>query len=351
MSFARPTLSEINDRARADFNGRLSGADSRLRRSALDVIARVHSGGVHGLYGFIEWVSRQILPDTADADVLVRWASIFGVSRKAAEPAIGSITMTGVNGTAIPEGAVLQRGDQVEYVVTADAVIALGTATVAVEAATPGAGGNAEAGVLVTLTSPIAGVTSTAVAAVGGLVGGADEEDDGSLRERLLDRIRQQPMGGAQSDYERWAREVAGVTRAWVYPELNGLGTVGVGFVMDDREDIIPLSGDVTAVAAHIAPLRPVTAAVTVFAPTADPLDLEIAITPDTPGIRAAIEAELRDLLRREAEPGGTLLISHIRQAISTAAGEVDHVLTTPTANVVSAAGELAVLGDIDWGD
>jgi uncharacterized phage protein gp47/JayE len=349
MPFNRPTLSDIADRTRNDLNARLPGADSRLRRSGLDVLGRMHSGAVHGLYGFIEFISRQILPDTADAEHLQRWASIFGVARKAAEAAGGLVTMTGANGSAIPQGAVLQRGDQAEYVVAEAAVIALGTAAVAVTASTPGVTGNAVAGVALTLTSPISGVATNAVVAGGGLTGGVDEEGDDSLRARLLARIREQPMGGAQSDYERWAREVPGVTRAWVYPGIGGLGTVGVAFVMDNREDIVPLSADVDAVEAYIAARRPVTADVTVFAPAADPLDLTIDITPDTPEVRAAIEAELRDLLRREAEPGGTLLISHIRQAISQAAGETDHVLTTPAANVVSAAGDLAVLGTITW--
>ena len=60
-------------------------------------------------------------------------------------------------------------------------------------------------------------------------------------------------------------------------------------------------------------------------------------------------EAELRDLIRREAEPSGTLLISHIREAISVAAGERDHVLVTPAANVECDIGEVPTFGDITW--
>ena len=58
-----------------------------------------------------------------------------------------------------------------------------------------------------------------------------------------------------------------------------------------------------------------------------------------------AVEAELADLIRRESEPGGTLLVSHIREAISTSAGETDHVLTSPTADVVEQATEIATYG------
>jgi uncharacterized phage protein gp47/JayE len=65
--------------------------------------------------------------------------------------------------------------------------------------------------------------------------------------------------------------------------------------------------------------------------------------------VREQVAAELSDLLRREAEPGGTILISHIREAISTAVGEVDHVVVSPVANVAHAPHEMPVTGEITW--
>lgn len=349
MPFSRPTLTTLIDRARGDLDGRLPGADSRLRRSVLDVLARMHAGGLHGVYGYMDWAARQLMPDTAEADHLDRWSSVWGVSRKAAVAATGDLTLTGDNGVEILAGALLQRGDGVDYVTLADVTIAGGVATVAAEAVAAGADGNADTGIALTFVSPVAGVSSTATVAGPGITAGLDQEDDESLRGRLLERIRQQPRGGAATDYVRWAKEVPEVTRAWVYPEKNGLGTVGVAFVMDGRADIIPLAGDVTAVDDWIADRRPVTADVEVFAPVADPMDLTIELTPDTADVRTAVEAALGDLLAREAEPGGTILLSHIREAISIAAGETDHVLTVPAANYVSSAGEIAVLGTITW--
>ena len=41
--------------------------------------------------------------------------------------------------------------------------------------------------------------------------------------------------------------------------------------------------------------------------------------------------------------------MSHIREAISTAAGETDHVLTSPTADVVESATEIATLGTVTF--
>lgn len=51
---------------------------------------------------------------------------------------------------------------------------------------------------------------------------------------------------------------------------------------------------------------------------------------PDTTAVRAAITSSLKDLHEREAGLGDKLLISHIREAISGAAGETDHPLTLP---------------------
>jgi uncharacterized phage protein gp47/JayE len=65
--------------------------------------------------------------------------------------------------------------------------------------------------------------------------------------------------------------------------------------------------------------------------------------------VRANVEAELRDLIRREAEPGKKMLLSKIREAISTAIGEYDHNITLPAGDVTYAAGEIAVMGTITW--
>lgn len=84
-------------------------------------------------------------------------------------------------------------------------------------------------------------------------------------------------------------------------------------------------------------------------APTAAPLNLTIQLTPNTAAVRAAVTAELADVVRREAMPGGTLLLSHLREAISVAAGEINNVLSTPTADVTHAPGQMPVLGTITW--
>ncbi|MCY1365321.1 Baseplate J-like protein [compost metagenome] len=122
-----------------------------------------------------------------------------------------------------------------------------------------------------------------------------------------------------------------------------------VRVVCDNEPDLIPTQPVLDAVAAHIDVVRPVTAEVFVVAPEAVPINFQIQLVPDTLLVRERVTDALRDLLRREAVPGGTILRSHISEAISTAIGESDHVLVAPAANVVHAAGEIAVFGGITW--
>jgi len=351
MPFARPSLAEIIDRVVADIGTRLPGvAGAVLRRSLLGIIGRSQAGAAHLLYGYIDWVARQALPDTAEREYLQRWAAIWGITRNAATFAEGSVTFTGANGAAIPAGTIVQRQDGVQYATQAAATIAGGTATVAVEASVAGTDGNLLVGASVFLLSPIAGVQSSAMVAAGGITGGDDVESDERLLARLLQRIRNPPQGGAEADYVLWALEVPGVTRVWVYPMQLGAGTVTVLFVNDDDPvSIIPDAAEVAEVQAHIDGRRPVTAEVFVAAPTATPLDMTIALDPNTASVQQAVLAELQDLLTREAQPGGTILISRLREAVSIAAGEGDNSIITPAANVTHAAGEMAVLGTVTF--
>ena len=348
--YSRPTLADIVQRVRTDVLSRLS-TDDLLRRADAEVYARVLGGVAHGLYGFIDWLSDQVIYDTADLEFLERWCSIWGITRKVATAASGTVTFVVQAGATIPSNTTLQALDGVQYLTTADAVVVGTSATAPVLAVLAAAAGNRLAGQSLTLVSPVAGVQSTTTAGL--LSGGADVETDDALRARLLARIQQPPQGGAAADYIAWALAVSGVTRAWVYPQELGAGTVTVRFVRDNDGTgaaIIPDGTEVAAVQAYIDALRPVTAQVTVVAPAAVPLAFTITgLTPATAAVQLAVQTELQDLILREATPGGTLLVSHMRAAISAATGETDFVLTIPAANVVSTVGNMTTMGAITW--
>jgi len=354
MAYAKPTLPTLIERIQSDAESRLPGTDPRLRRALLYIITRAQAGAIYDNYGYIDWVSKQIIPDTAEAEVLDRHASWWGVPRLAAAPATGSVDLTGTDGNAVPAGTALQRSDGIQYTTDATVTISGGVATVAVTAAEGGQTTNATAGQTLTFVSPVAGVQSSATVASAGLTGGSDTESDDALRARLRQRVQQRPQGGALADYETWALEVAGVTRVWVLPDWTGAGTVGVSFTRDDDTSIIPDASEVAAVQSYIDARRPVTASLTVFAPTPVAQDITIKLAPSNATVQAAVETELADLFLREAavEDGngsGTILLSHLDEAISIATGETDHVLVAPTADITLSVGEIATLGTITW--
>lgn len=349
MPFNRPSMPEIVERVATDIESRLPGTDARLRRSNLGVLGRVLAAVSHGLHGFIAYIARQVIPDTAEGEFLERWASIWIEGRTAATPAQGSVQLTGLNGVTIPAGTLLQRSDGAAFEIGTAVTIAAGVATAAVTAQTPGATGNTLSGTRLALAAQIMGVGAQALVLGDGITGGADPESDDGLRERMLFRIRKPPQGGADFDYEAWAREVAGVTRVWVKPLYLGDGTIAVFFVRDGDASMIPDAGEVAAVQAYIDARRPVTAIVTALAPTPLVVNMTISVTPDSTEVRAAVEQTLSDVFRRDAEPGGTLLISHLREAVSVSLGEIDHTIDVPGGNVIAGPGEMPVIGAITW--
>lgn len=347
MPLERPTLQQLADRIQQDFASRLPLSGAILRRSVVNVLARVLAGAAHMLHGRLEFLARQLFPDTAESASLRRWAALFGVTPTAASYAHGTVTVTGTDGSEVALGATLVRSDGQRYRVDAAATVVDGVANPTVTALTAGTAATLEAGQAVTFEAPIAGVSSSATVASNDQ-DGSDPESDEALRVRLKERLAFAPQGGAASDYVAWAKEVPGVTRAWVYPQELGAGTVTVRFVRDDDGgSIIPDAGEVAAVQAHVDEVRPVTAAVTVVAPVASALNFTLHISPDNSTARAAVEAELADMLRRDAEPGGAILLSHVEVAVGAVVD--DFGVASPAADVANPTGQISTMGTVTF--
>ena len=343
MSFERPPLKTIIDRIEADLKSRLNV--DQLRRSDATVYARVLAAVSHALHGHIEWISKQMFFDTAEAEFLDRWASIFGLRRKTAIKAIGSVAFSfSAEAVNVPIGTIMQSDQGIRYATTSPVLDGVAFC----EALLPGTDGNFAPGGSLMLVSPIAGVKSKAESR--GIGGGVERESDDDLRERLLLRVREPPHGGTKNDYVAWALEVEGVSRAWAYPLEGGLGSVTVRFVCDDLENIVPDEEMMQKVKDHIDSVRPVTARLTVATVETQATDFVIAdLLPSDEGVRERVKQELIALFAREGEPGGRIYLSHIRAAISAALGEQDHTLVSPTGDVVTSKGILPTVGRITW--
>lgn len=348
MAFNRPSLPELVERIDQDVLARLPKSQAALQQRLTRVMAAAEGGVVHGLYGYLQWLERQLFPESCDDDMLHLHSA--GVPRRQEAAARGSVIFTGTDSAVIVAGTLVQSDDGAEYTTDAEVEIVAGSAEAAVTAVTPGSAGDLPAGATVTLVSPIPGVTSQATVGAEGLAGGVDLESFDSWRDRIMLRRARVPRGGAIGDWEGWALEVPGVTRAWEVPLGMGPGSVVVYIMADDASDgPLPSQQLLEAVHAHIETRKNVTAHVYVEAPVAVPFSPQLGVVPDTEEVRVAVEGSLRDLVEREGEPGGTLLISRIRHSISSAGGVDDYNLVAPSADVIYQPGELPIWGGVQW--
>lgn len=349
--FTIKTPQQLRDDWDAEIIANFPDGKPTLLVSFFRVLGRAYALLVHGLYLFLSKIADQIFVTCASAEYLDRHGSEYGVNRKPAEAATGNIDATGTNGTNISTGTQFQSEAGIFYEVTAGATIAAGTASLPVRSLTFGSTTNQSIGTVLTLVNPIAGVDSNATVDGSALTGGADREADDAFRQRILFKKRNPIQCGAPSDYVQWGLQVADVTRTFVYPKEDGLGTVRVRFMMDDKySDGIPQAADVTAVKDYIDTVKPAQVDLFVSAPIAQPMNPDISITPDTPEVRTAVEASLQDLLIREAEGGKTIPISKIRQAVSNAVGESDNTVNSPAADVtVPSNAEIVTLGTVTF--
>ena len=203
---------------------------------------------------------------------------------------------------------------------------------------------NCDAGAAWRLSSPISGIDSTFTIDAD-IDDGSDLEDIEDLRDRLITRMQTPPRGGSEADYETWAKATPGVDvrSAIVIKDYAGDGTIGVVITID-ADDPIPSEPQRAAVEAYVDPLRPIVLRdFDVVAAVAQDVTYSIQISPVTDAVKDAIKASLAELHARDAVPGGTLLLSHINEAISAATGETDHILIAPVANV-AASTEVSLL-------
>lgn len=362
MAFARPSLDTLRTQVRNRLTSSLAEAgykvDATVPRTMLRVFADVVAGGLHIAYGGIDWVVRQILPDTAEDAFLVRHASLYDERQKPAGPWVGIVKFTGVDGTTIPsDTTTLVRADGAVYRTTEAGEIASGEALVTVESDATGAAANLADGQMLDLASPIAGI-DTEVEVDETTTSGTDLETIEELRLRVLERLARVPQGGSADDYELWALQVDGVFRALAVPLPRGEGSVDTYFLHREGTGYgIPTAPQIAEVQAWIDLKRPVGFSDSIAkAPTTTAVNYTIAsVTPNTDDAKDAVEAELANLYaqkalaRNELGTPATIYVSDHWDAATAAPGVKAVDITTPSADMTPAAGETFILGTVTW--
>jgi uncharacterized phage protein gp47/JayE len=373
-SYKLPSINDLVERSRSAFRSVLKGSDAWLWPNNVYVSAKVIGAMVFEAMGFLAYVQKQMFAFSApDIESLGNHGIEFNIPQNPAAPAEGVVIVTDTGAVSIANGAILQRTDGVQFIVTTGGSIATaGSVSVSVIAAVDGKITNCNPGTNLSIVSGVTGTAPTAAVDSNGISLGADLEDIESWRARILFRKRNPPHGGSAADYVQWAGQVAGVSfyidRPTVYVERlwNGPGTVRVFPLMYDLyANGIPSPADVVRVQNYIETVRPAGARVTVAAPQAVPVNITISgLQPNTLDVQNAVLAELLDTFIRLSRVAGndsnfgsmpylayptSFSLSWIWQAVANATGEQRHVIVSPVADVALTAGQMATLGTVTF--
>jgi|SRR5476649_1131 len=374
MPFTRPTLSDLRSQVAADITSGLPTADGLLRFSNLQILGKAVAGLGHLNYGYLDWIAKQGVPFTSSGEFLEAWAALKKVYRKTASYAVGAVTFVGTPGTVLDAGTEVARGDSATFTVQATATVgSSGTVVVTVQADLAGEAGNTPIGSLMTLGTSLAGIQSSgAVTAV--ITGGADQELDEALFDRMIDAYQATANGGSKSDYVTWAEDIPGVTRAWSKPNGFGTGTIVLYVMLDDanaayggfpqgkngisQKDNRVTSGSIAAgdqlnIADIVYDEQPATAMVYVCSPLANPVNFTVTgMTNASTDVRAAVALAITEVFLEQGDPttdNPIVALSDIESAIAAISGTKGFVITYPAGNIVNTIGYLPTLGTITY--
>jgi uncharacterized phage protein gp47/JayE len=368
MPFITPTIQSLRTLNRDNVTALLRSGPL-IPNSVLRVISDSNAGLAYLTLLYLNWLSKQLLPDTAEDDWLLRFANIWNVPIASSTFAAGTILVTGMAGIPIPLGAQLTAtfntatGGPTTAIFQVQSLTTVGAVPTAVPVVALTAGETGLAiGSALTFSIGIAGVSGSPTLST--FTDGIDGDTEDQIRANVLRRIQLPPMGGDADDYVSWVMALPGVTRAWCSPQELGVGTVTLRFMMDEAQAAnggIPTLDQVNAVQVAIDAVRPVTVK-DFFVVAPMPWAINFGINNLEPYNASTIEninTSVTAMLLDKAAPAGalrgvwqaatTIYANWVSDAITQTAG-VESFDLVMTDAVPPNNGSLAVLGSITLG-
>lgn len=179
-------------------------------------------------------VLKQILPQYAYGTFLDGHATTRRMARRAATAASGYLTVTVSEETTIPMGSLFATASindepSVFYQTMEEVKILKDeSAVIPIECTEDGVVGNTPKGTIILVASKLTNIS--AVINEEDITGGTEEEDDETLRERIIeyDKTQGDSFVGNVADYKRWATSVDGVGEATIISATDDSGTVTI---------------------------------------------------------------------------------------------------------------------------
>ncbi|NBI10888.1 baseplate J/gp47 family protein [Colidextribacter sp. OB.20] len=322
-------------------------------REGCDLSARLYAlaAQVCALYIQADWVVRQAFPQTAEGEYLDRHAQLRGLERKRPVAAEGTVRFTAGEASPapreIPKGTVCMTAGLIRFETTRAALLEAEALTVdvPVRALEPGAAGNISAGA----------ITSMAVAPIGvsqctnpqPFAGGADGEEDETLRERVLDTFRRLPNGANAAFYQQGALSFDQVAAAVVIPRPRGVGSVDV---VPATLEGIPGEELLQQLQDYFDARREIAVDLVVRAPETRPVDVSILVEPEEGRDSAQVLERVRQAVRGWFTGkllGQSVLLARLGSLIYGCEGVANYVITAPAADVQGDREVLPLLGTL----
>lgn len=305
---------------------------------------------------------RGIFARFCDPYLLDYHADMNGMRRRAAEPARVVVQMSGTEGTEVPAGFSVSTAatyNRASITFTTDEAVTLTAQPTSVSATAVDAGavGNVGANTIIIVDTPIDGLAT--ITNPSPAFGGIDEEDDESLRARIVEYEQTQGESyvGSKADYKRWALEVAGVGSVQVEGGQNGDCTVKLILTGSDgnpaSEDIcqdvydhIMRPDDDSQRLAGINDLLTVSPAEAVAVTIAATVELDGTALLDT--VKEELRLRLEQYYHGDAIDSGEIRYTRVGSILLECAGVADYDHTTlkvngGTDNITIETGEIPV--------
>ena len=313
-------------------------ADCDLAVRLYAAAAELQALGIQG-----EWVLDQSFPQTAGGAYLDYHAQMRGITRTAATKAAGTLRFSVERAAAadltIAAGTVCMTAEEVRFQTTETVALKAGelTADAPAEALEPGRSGNAAAGTIRILTACPVGITGCTNPAP--FTGGSDQEDDESLRGRILESYQRLPNGANAAWYEQTAMGHSGVAAARAVGRARGIGTVDVyiateaglpGAELQERREI----------AVDVQAKAPAAAEIGVSA------ELAVREGADFSAVKAAAEQALAGFFSGR-RLGKAVLLAELGDLLYHVEGVENYRLLSPAADLAADDARLPVLGTV----
>jgi uncharacterized phage protein gp47/JayE len=280
-----------------------------------------------------------------------------------------SITVAGANETEYNITATITVVDEVTVTyevagspaspATGDITVTADHASVEVESVDAGSDKNLDSGAKLTLETPIPGVDDDAYVQYTGVTGGDDEETPDDYQLRVIDAYANAYSNSNDQTIEAFVKTVPFVDRVWIFDATPEPGQFEVYFTVHGEGSIIPDPLQLEAVKDVVLTVKPAPMLdedVFVLAPDAVQVDfLFTSLVPNSQAMQDAIRDSLEQMFVSVPELAVNLsqdaYRSAIFQTINPETGEFvqSFSLATPTGDIAIGAGQLAVLGDINF--